>query len=502
MNEIIDISNRVKEILGVLGGLETEIAEINRKRNKIDKDISKVASMVDETLQGFADGEKLKNFFKKPYVIIPQSNKKVFVVVPKFVKNFSVGWLYKEEENFFIYQLDQYSKWLGDVPEEMLEQIDFTQEFEANVVDNFVYYTEDQKANVKKAIGKHLANMGDTSARIIKGHEFDIIVEMIQKGNLPFRPSKVADGDRRLRRSKIEPRGYQKPALNKFWETGAVGLFHPTGSGKSMVASLIMDELIGDKIIFVPTNTIREQWEYYIEEYLSFAKNEIEISTYAGYRASDKRYILTVFDECQYLPANTFSRLSTLNTKYRIGLSASPHREDNRESYIFALTGFPIGLNWQQYMAEAKKSYHQVNVYIVNTPEQKIKKVLELVNPNKKTLIFSDSLPLGNKISTALSVPFIYGETDDRYNTFMENKVVVGSRVMDMGISDKILEHIIEVDFLYGSRQQEIQRTGRLMHSDAVNKRHDIIFTRKEFEDYNKRLWSLQEKGFTIKIFE
>lgn len=36
-----------------------------------------------------------------------------------------------------------------------------------------------------------------------------------------------------------------------------------------------------------------------------------------------------------------------IDTKYRIGLSASPYREDDRTEYIFALTGMPVGIDWQ-----------------------------------------------------------------------------------------------------------------------------------------------------------
>jgi hypothetical protein len=32
--------------------------------------------------------------------------------------------------------------------------------------------------------------------------------------------------------------------------------------------------------------------------------------------------------------------------------------------------------------------------------------------------------------------------------------------------------------------------------------RQDIIMTEKELESYGKRLWALQEKGFTIKVIE
>ena len=80
--------------------------------------------------------------------------------------------------------------------------------------------------------------------------------------------------------------------------------------------------------------------------------------------------------------------------------------------------------------------------------------------------------------------------------------MVVISRVGDLGISIKNLQRVIEIDFLYGSRQQELQRTGRLMHSQASNLRHDILMTEDEYSQYGKRLWALREKGFTIKVIE
>lgn len=49
------------------------------------------------------------------------------------------------------------------------------------------------------------------------------------------------------------------------------------------------------------------------------------------------------------------------------------------------------------------------------------------------------------------------------------------------------------------SRHQETQRTGWLMHAEK-QERHDIIMTESEMQKYGKRLWALQEKGFTVKI--
>lgn len=478
---------------------ELNILELDVKQQK--KSIQQIAETLDKKISNFIEKDKFMNFFEKPYAVIPFRSY-VLVVVPKFVKGFQVGWLWKETDNFFIYQVNQYSKWLGDVPKDLLEYVE-TEGINTEIIDENLYFNPSDKEKVKKKFGKHLTQFTENSARITRGHEFSLIVDIISSGNLPFKPKKVSEADMREPKGKIELRNYQKPAFDKFIETGAIGLFHPTGAGKSFISLKILDVIKGKKLIVVPTRSLVEQWHYYIDEHLSHIKNEITIITYQGYRnSSSEEYALAIFDECQKLPANTFSRLALINTKYRIGLSASPHREDGRESYIFALTGFPVGLNWEEYMKTTGRKYHPINVYVVNTPNQKEKKVEELLNKNKKTFIFSDSLDLGRRIATKLQVPFIFGETKERLDLIKEHPIVVISRVGDLGLSIKDLQHIIEVDFLFGSRQQELQRTGRLMHSEEKNVKHDIIMTKEEIETYGKRLWSLQEKGFSIKIIE
>jgi len=181
--------------------------------------------------------------------------------------------------------------------------------------------------------------------------------------------------------------------------------------------------------------------------------------------------------------------------------SASPYREDGRHSYIFALTGFPIGLNWQDLMKLLGKKYHDINVYIFDTMEQKIRFATNLVAKDTKTLLFVDKIEIGERLANILGVPFIHGATKNRIEIAKESKVFIASRVMELGISIKDLEHIIEVDFLFGSKREEIQRTGRLFHSKSKEtKKHDILMTREEFEAYGKRLHGLVEKGFKINL--
>jgi len=497
--DILQIKKELEEINKIAETELRRVGVLSNLLNEHEKNISATADFIDEKLGKLTDKQSFLDFFKKPYVLIPNGKNSVLVCVPKFIKGFQVGWLWKETDTFYIYQFDQYSAWLGDAPEELTKEINLKTDFSVGIDGNTLKFDPAQKAIIKQKFGHHLSKIGEESATIKRGHIFDVIAESVENGCLPFKPKKVEQIDIREQKSKIKLRPYQKLAVDRFMETGAVGVFHPTGAGKSFISLHLMDIIKGKKIIIVPTRTLIEQWKMYIETNIPHAKEEIKIVTYQGYRDSGEKYVLTIYDECQRLPADTFSRLAVIDTKYRLGLSASPHREDGRESYIFALTGFPVGLNWQEYMTTVGKQYHPVFVHVVHSSSGKLKKLEELFDPKKKTLIFCDTIALGKQISNRLSIPYIYGQTNDRLQVIQEHNAVCISRVGDLGISVKDLQRIIEVDFLFGSRQQELQRSGRLMHSEDAE-RHDIIMTEMEFKQYGKRIWALQEKGFTIKI--
>ncbi|KKL88482.1 hypothetical protein LCGC14_1924300, partial [marine sediment metagenome] len=156
---------------------------------------------------------------------------------------------------------------------------------------------------------------------------------------------------------------------------------------------------------------------------------------------------------------------------------------------------------WQNLMNLLGKKYHDVNVYIFESMEQKIKFATNLIGKDTKTLLFVDKIDVGERLSNMIGVPFIHGATKNRIEIAKESRVFVASRVLEMGISIKDLEHVIEVDFLYGSKREEIQRTGRLFHSESKkSKKHDILMTKEEFESYGKRLHGLVEKGFKINL--
>ncbi|RLE42247.1 hypothetical protein DRJ19_04510, partial [Candidatus Woesearchaeota archaeon] len=154
--------------------------------------------------------------------------------------------------------------------------------------------------------------------------------------------------------------------------------------------------------------------------------------------------------------------------------------------------------DWSRFFDRGILKKPVVHVYITVNKLAKLRQLLSSVDG--KTIIFCDSIDLGKRLSKILGVPFVYGETKNRLEIIKRNKLVILSRVGDEGIDVTDLKNVIEIDFLYGSRRQEIQRLGRLLHSRHGDCFHAILMTPKEYDRYSKRLLVLIEKGFDLKI--
>ena len=158
------------------------------------------------------------------------------------------------------------------------------------------------------------------------------------------------------------------------------------------------------------------------------------------------------------------------------------------------------GLNWDELIQQGYVKVPTFRVYIVRNSQDKMKRLEELLRLPLKTIIFCDSIDFGKRISARFGVPFVHGGTKNRLEVIRSSDVVVVSRVGDEGVSIGNLERVREVSFHYGSRRQEAQRFGRLMHSQKREPQHIIIMTEKEFELYQKRLYAITEKGFRIEV--
>jgi len=503
--------------------------DIEKKLNNFKFQTDKLQAEFESTLIGLQkkgykiDKEKIKEFMQKFWHTYPTKNINEWeVAIPVFIP-FNIGWFDRTEGGYNIFVINKYTKWLGEeIPTFISHEMNVPQAWQISIDGNVINFQEGIQEKVEEKFGKHLSLVEKNKAVIKQGHEFDLIAEIIESGSLPFSPKPVLESD--LKESdftqiwnelkekydKLEifegKYSFQGEAWKTFLKYGALGIFWGMSFGKTILGTYIFSRIDGKKALVVPTKTLQEHWQQFFKWNCPRLLNEVEIFTYQGMSRGKwneirkKEFIVIGFDECHFLPADSFSRLGTIRAKYRFGLSATPYREDGRTNYIMALTGFPVGLDWKTIMNILGKEYHTVNVHIVKDLESKYQLVKQLYNPERRTIIFINLLGIGRRISDMLEIPMISGETKNRLELIKKSKSFVASRVLELGISIKDLEHIIEVDFLFGSRREEVQRTGRLMHSIVEGKVHDIIFTKDEIEQYGKRLYGLYEKGFRYKI--
>ena len=498
--EISEIKENVQKSLGKIDQL---IEEMKTERDKIQAELEQRMDrlLLGKTLENI-DYTKFEEWLEEYYCIRPTRHPNVWeVIVPKWIP-FQIGWLETETRGYNVFKINQYVDMfrLTHVPAKIREKLDLKEGIPYKVDDGMLLTGSELQEQAWFHYRKFLRRReGKDRIRIKKGQEFHLIAELIKNRCLPFMPQPIDSQDLRPYKE-ITPRDYQEKAWSIFQQTGAMGLYYPYGSGKSFFGLYACGRIKGPKLAVVPTIPLKDQWNRDKQKYLpaKYAE-EVEVQTYHSYhKVKTKTFTLVIFDECHRLPANTFIRLATLRTKYRLGLSGSPFREDGRENYIIALTGFPIGMAWEDLLRRKVVVAPHFRVYLLRDMREKFRKLDELMDHPLKTIIFCDWIKLGKRIAQRYGIPFVYHETKDGLGIIEKTQATVVSRVGDHGISVKDLERIIEFAFMGRSRMQESQRFGRLMHSVKGQGSHIILMTEKEYATFQRRLLAISERGFNI----
>src|SRR5256885_3601849 len=159
-------------------------------------------------------------------------------------------------------------------------------------------------------------------------------------------------------------RDYQEMAADSFWEGGSGVVVLPCGAGKTLVGAAAMAKAGATTLILVTNTVAGRQWkrelinrtsltEEEIGEY-SGEKKEIRPVTIATYQVVTRRtkgeyrhlelfdsrdWGLIIYDEVHLLPAPVFRMTADLQSRRRLGLTATLVREDGREGDVFSLIG-------------------------------------------------------------------------------------------------------------------------------------------------------------------
>ncbi len=315
-------------------------------------------------------------------------------------------------------------------------------------------------------------------------------------------------------------RDYQRQAAEAFWAGGSGVVVLPCGAGKTLVGAAAMAHAKATTLILVTNTVAGRQWkrelvartsltEEEIGEY-SGERKEIRPVTIATYQVMTRKskgeyrhldlfdsrdWGLVVYDEVHLLPAPVFRMTADLQSRRRLGLTATLVREDGREGDVFSLIGPKrYDVPWRDIEAQgwiAPAECIEVRVtltdaerlaYATAEPEERyklcstvdtkipvVRKILEK-HDGEPTLVIGAYLDQLEMLGAELDAPVIQGSTrnSERERLFDlfrrgELRTLVVSKVANFSIDLPEATVAVQVSGTFGSRQEEAQRLGRLL---------------------------------------
>lgn len=364
----------------------------------------------------------------------------------------------------------------------------------------------------------------------------------------------------------LEIRNYQKDAAESFVGNKAPGtgfgtIVLPCGSGKTIVGMVVMSMLKTGTLILAPNVSAVYQWKRELLDKTTVKEDdiglytgeekEIRAITIATYQVltwrpsndapfphfkifKERNWGLIIYDEVHLLPAPVFRITAELQVIRRLGLTATLVREDGCEGDVFSLVGpkrFDVpwkDLEQRGWIAKAYCTEIRVNLepkkeieYAVGSAREKyriasentekikiVKKLLEKHRENQ-TLVIGQYLSQLETIAEEIGAPIITGksttaERERLYGAFRkgEIKVLVVSKVANFAIDIPDASVAIQISGVFGSRQEEAQRLGRILRPKDCDSNFYTIVTRQTVEEEfaEKRQKFLAEQGYDYSI--
>ncbi len=360
-----------------------------------------------------------------------------------------------------------------------------------------------------------------------------------------------------------ELRPYQREAVEGFWAGGSGVVVLPCGAGKTIVGAAAMARAQATTLILVTNTVSARQWkaellartnlaEDEIGEY-SGARKEIRPVTIATYQVmTTKRkgvfphlevfdtrdWGLIIYDEVHLLPAPIFRFTADIQSRRRLGLTATLIREDGREGDVFTLIGPKrYDAPWREVEAQgwiAPAECVEVRVTLPDserlvyataepddryrlaaTTAEKTRLVEQLIerHADEQVLVIGQYLDQLAEIAEHVGAPTITGETGvkERERLFEafrqgEERVLVVSKVANFSVDLPEASVAIQVSGSFGSRQEEAQRLGRLLRPKADGRRarfYTVVSRDTVDADFaQNRQRFLAEQGYSYTILD
>ena len=241
---------------------------------------------------------------------------------------------------------------------------------------------------------------------------------------------------------------------------------------------------------------------------------------------------LIVYDEVHLLPAPVFRVTAEIQARRRLGLTATLVREDHREEDVFSLIGpkkFDVpwkDLEKQGWIATADVAEIRLSmlpeqrmIYAVSDPRDKYRVAAEnpakydvldqllAKHPDDAVLIIGMYLDQLGEVQRRYGYPIITGKTAVRerrklYQQFKDGEIsrLIVSKVGNFAIDLPDANVMIQISGMFGSRQEEAQRLGRILRpkkNGLLAHFYTLVSKDTNDQDYsaNRQLF-LTEQGY------
>ncbi|MEZ5991075.1 MAG: helicase-associated domain-containing protein [Planctomycetota bacterium] len=365
-------------------------------------------------------------------------------------------------------------------------------------------------------------------------------------------------------------RRYQQEAGDVFYAGGGVKggsgvVVLPCGAGKTIVAIGAMGQVKTHTLILTANVVAVRQWireildktnlrEDQIAEYTGDSKNiaPVTVATYQivtyRKRKSDEfphfeifnkgDWGLIVYDEVHLLPAPVFRATAEIQSRRRLGLTATLVREDGHEEDVFSLVGpkrydvpwrelekqgwiatadcteVRVELPGSQRMPYALAGQRdQYRIAAENPQKMDVLESLLKLHEKDRTLVIAQYLDQLHELATRFNLPLIEGKTpskkrDELYTKFRNGEIttLAVSKVGNFAVDLPDANVMVQLSGTFGSRQEEAQRLGRILRpkEDGTLAHFYTIVTRETRDQEfgaNRQLF-LVEQGYRYRIVD
>ncbi|MGH9127448.1 MAG: DNA repair helicase XPB [Acidimicrobiales bacterium] len=358
-------------------------------------------------------------------------------------------------------------------------------------------------------------------------------------------------------------RPYQTEAVETFFAGGSGVVVLPCGAGKTLVGAAAMAKAGARTLVLVTNIVSARQWR--AELLARTSLTEAEVGEYSGQRKEVKPVTLAtyqiltskrhglyahlelfsaedwgliIYDEVHLLPAPVFRMTAEIQSRRRLGLTATLVREDGREGDVFSLIGPKrYDAPWrdieaQGWIAPAVCTEVRVTLtdeermsYALSEAEERYRvgatawsklAVVEALSRDalakgEPTLVIGQYLDQLEAIGRRLGAPLITGKTPVRererlYEAFRQGAepLLVVSKVANFSIDLPEASVAIQVSGAFGSRQEEAQRLGRILRPKADGRQaHFFTVVSRDTNDQEfaaRRQRFLAEQGYAYEI--